>query len=359
MTGAFREASRVLKPDGSFVCVYAHKTTAGWATLVDSLRRAGFVVNEAWPLEMEKRGRRIAIDAAALKSNIIIATRKRVGAEVGRYEDEVRPDLESTVRERVNTLWELGISGADLVIACVGAGLRAFTRFSRVEFANGEEVPAERFLTEVEAVVLESILGRLLREVAGDAAQQSLAGVDAPTRFYTVWRYTYKSSELDAGEAIVFSNGTHVELDGPSGLTSGARALAERKKGKYRLRDYRERGSDERLGMPTDRGEAVPIIDVLHRVLWLMENRPGGLGGYLREASPNREELRLVAHALAGPALRGGEHSDASPNAELSALARLTANWRSLIEDAGMTPVERDERRTGQKGLDFAKGGRT
>jgi putative DNA methylase len=82
------------------------------------------------------------------------------------------------------------------VIACVGAGLRAFTRFARVEYANGEEVPAERFLAEVETVVLETILGRLSKEVGGSGASFSLAGLDAATRFYLLWRYTYKDTEL-------------------------------------------------------------------------------------------------------------------------------------------------------------------
>lgn len=45
-------------------------------------------------------------------------------------------ELEKIVRERVNSLWDLGITGADLVIACVGAGLRAFTAFSSVEDQN-------------------------------------------------------------------------------------------------------------------------------------------------------------------------------------------------------------------------------
>ena len=68
--------------------------------------------------------------------------------------------------------------------------------------------------------------------------------------------------------------------------------------------------------------------------------------------------MRLVAQALAGPALKGGELSDVSPSAELSALAKLTANWRSLVDEAAMTPAERDERRAGQKPLDFGKEGR-
>ena len=147
---------------------------------------------------------------------------KREGKATGSYETDVRPDLEAIVRERVETLWEQGISGADLVIACVGAGLPAFTRFARVEYGNGEEVPAERFLTEVETVVLDTILGRLSKEVGGNGGRTSLAGVDPATRFYILWRYTYRGADLDAGEAIVFANGTHVELDGPSGLSSGA-----------------------------------------------------------------------------------------------------------------------------------------
>jgi len=121
------------------------------------------------------------------------------------------------------------------------------------------------------------------------------------------------------------------------------------------LRDYRERGMDDRLGLPTAAADTVPVIDVLHRTLWLMENQPTRLQEFLREERPNREQLRLVAQALAGPALKGGELTDVSPSAELSALAKLMANWRSLIEDAAMTSAERDERKTGQKPLDFVK----
>ncbi len=51
MHQAFLEANRVLKSDGVMVVVYAHKTTMGWSTLIDSLRRAGFIITEAWPLD--------------------------------------------------------------------------------------------------------------------------------------------------------------------------------------------------------------------------------------------------------------------------------------------------------------------
>jgi putative DNA methylase len=350
MAQSFAEANRVLKPGGQMVVVYAHKTTLGWATLVDALRRAGFTVTEAWPLDTEMKSRLVAMETASLASSIFLVACKREGVATGSYEDQVRPELEAIVHERVDSLWKMGVMGADLVIAAVGAGLRTFTHFARVEYANGEEVPAERFLAEVETVVLENILARLSKET-GTLDRANLAGVDSVTRFYILWRYTYRTAELEAGEAIIFANGTHVELDGPGGLSTGARALVEKKKGKYHLLSYTDRGDDDNLGMPEDNGQPVPVIDALHRTLWLMENRPGALAEFLREAQPNREHMRLVAQALAGPALKGGDLADVSPTGELAALAKLTANWRSVIEDTAAISWAREERLTGQRPL--------
>ena len=177
--------------------------------------------------------------------------------------------------------------------------------------------------------------------------------MDAATDFYIDWRYTYRSAWLDAGEAIVFANGTHVELDGPEGLTAGSDAILEKKKGKYGLRDFTERGDDEDLGMPFEDGQPAPIIDALQRTLWLMENRPAELPEFLRKAQPNREQMHLVAQELAGPSLKGGELPDVSTTAERSALAKLTANWRSVVEDAVTTITERKDKRAGQKTLDM------
>ena len=332
MAQAFAEANRVLKPGGQMTVVYAHKTTLGWSTLVDALRGAGFTVTEAWPLDTEMKSRLIAMETASLASSIFLVARKREGAETGSYEDEVRPELEKIVRERVDSLWKMGITGADLVIAAVGAGLRAFTRFARVEYANGEEVPAKKFLAEVEGVVLETLLEKIF-----GLPGSGVSAVDGPSRFYVLWRYAYKAAEMEAGEAIVFTYGQNVELDGQKGLSTGRHALVEKKKGKYRLRDFTERGADEKLGLPEDGGAPAPLIDALHRILWLVENQPRALNKFLDDARPDRERLRLVAQALAGRALSGGtedgsERSVITTAAEQAALKKLVANWRALID---------------------------
>lgn len=333
MSLSFVEANRVLKLGGQIVVVYAHKTTLGWSTLVDALRKSGFIVTEAWPLDTEMKARLRGMESAALASSIFLVARKREDTATGSYEDEVRPELEHIVRERVETLWEMGITGADLVIAAVGAGLRAFTRFAKVEYANGEEVPAEKFLAEVEGVVLETLLEKIF-----GVPRAGVAAVDGASRFYVLWRYTYKAAEMDAGEAIVFTYGQGIELDGQHGLSNrGPAPLVEKKKGKYLLRDFTARGQHEKLGLPTEEGASAPLIDVLHRILWLIENEPRKLAKFLDESQPNRERLRLIAQALAGAGLKGKTEEETNmlvttTASEQSALGKLLGNWQALVE---------------------------
>jgi putative DNA methylase len=156
--------------------------------------------------------------------------------------------------------------------------------------------------------------------------------MDAATRFDVLWRYTYGAAELDAGEAIIFANGTHVELDGHNGLASGSSPVLEKNKSKYRLLDYTGRGDDENLGMPDETGTTRPMVDMLHRLLWLLENKPPHIPEFLADAQPNLEQLKLVCQALGGPALKGGELADISVGAEQSALGKLLANWSAVME---------------------------
>lgn len=331
MAQAFGEARRVLKARQPLIVVYAHKTTLGWATLVDALRIAGFTVTEAWPLDTERPGRVRDFNSAALSTSIFLIARRRENDGTGQYEQSVQPELRRIVRERVDRLWAQGVTGADLVIACLGAGMQAFTQYARVEYANGDPVPADSFLTEVEGAVLEALLAKLF-----GVNQTGVASVDAVTRFYILWRYSYRHATLEAGEAIVFAYPLHVELDGQGSLSQGVHALVEKKGGKYRLRDFSERGDDDTLGLPRH-GHPAALVDVLHRVLWLVEHQPAAIPTYLDEAGADIDQLRVVAQVLAGQALAGngsggGRVLVAARGAEAAALRKLTGNWRTLIE---------------------------
>ena len=346
MRRSFAEARRVLKPGAPLVCVYAHRTTEGWATLIRALVDAGLTVTEAWPVQTESRGRVNALGAAALSDSIFFVARRREVAGAGQYETEVEPELHRIARERVTTLWAggKGIGGADLLMAAVGAGLRAYTRFAKVEYANGEAVPAERYLREVEGVVLDVMLDEIfgLRGAA-------VGSVDSLTRFYILWRFTYRESAIEAGDAYVFCYPQGIEIDGTEGLSGPAPLLVEKSGSKFRVRTFEERGGDEEMGIGED-GKPAPLVDVIHRLLWLLDHRPARVQEFLKAARPSQEQFRLVTQALCAPVLGRPEAQDATPTAELRALARLNANWRGIVEGAAYDR-EVEARSSGQEEL--------
>lgn len=343
MHQAFCEGSRVLKAEGMMVVVYAHKTTAGWATLIDSLRRAGFTITEAWPLDTEMGTRLRATNSAALASSIFLVARKREGATVGDYAMDVKPELSQIVRERVTTLMAEGVSGADLVIACIGAGLRAYTQYERVELPNGDELDANSFLGEVQKEVVEAVLTSVMQ-----CDRRGVSLVDKPTQYYIMGRYEYGELAVEFDEANTLAKGVGVELDGVGGLTDGKLALVTKTKTTVQLRDYSDRGAYEDLGIqrtegrqtfnvkPQAIGTAPTLIDVLHRLLWLADHKPSEIPIFLNLAQPDATQLRLVAQALAGRALTpepGQETTTAQRTKEQSAIDTLLASWKRLVED--------------------------
>jgi len=359
MHQAFCEANRVLKDGGLMCVVYAHKTTAGWATLIDSLRRSKFTITEAWPLDTEQQGGLRGL-RASLASSIFLISRKRTTSQIGDFAMDVQPQLREIIQSRVKNLMEEGVSGADLVIACVGAGLRAYTQFDSVELPNGDELDASTFLDEVQKEVAETILREVL-----NCDSKGVSQIDKTTQYYILARYEYGEAEVDFDEANTLAKGVGVELDGPNGLTDGKIALVAKTKNTVKLRNYVERGEFEGLGLrdwesgkrkefnqpspqpsPSGRGSHQPsLIDILHRLLWLIQHKPGDIGEYIALSQPDSGQLRLVAQALAGRALTdsgiGNQESGLNeetikPNPrtpEQQAIDTLLASWKRTIEE--------------------------
>lgn len=320
MADAFREAHRVLKPGAPLVCVYAHKTTLGWSSLVEALRQARFSITEAWPLDTEMPERSIGQGTSSLASSIFLVARRRDTDEVGEA-GAVQRELDGIIEARLDRLIAAEVSGADLIIAAIGAGLRAYTRYASVELPNGEALPAEAFLQQVQARVLDAVL----RKIHG-LDDGGTSAVDAATRYYVLSRYSYGYGTVDFDEANNLARTAGVELDD---LKTGPDRLADVAKGKVTLLDYAARGEDEQLGIPNGDGPA-RLVDVLHGLLWRAEHRRHEVRAYLDEARPDPEALRSVAQALQGRALR--DDNESKPR-EAQACERLLGSWRTLVED--------------------------
>lgn len=324
MASAFAEAHRVLKPGAPLVCVYAHKTTLGWASLVEALRQARFLITEAWPLDTEMPERSIGQGTASLASSIFLVARRRQHDEVGQYA-QVQHELGEVVAERLDRLTAAGVSGSDLVIAAIGAGLRPFTRYAAVELPNGEEIPAERFLEEVQARVLSAVLA----QVHGLA--NGVGAIDAATRYYVIARYSFGYADVEFDEANNLARTAGVEL---GDLANCEVPLASISKGKVRLLDFEARGEEPALGIAADDGGSPRLIDGLHGLLWRAAHDAKSLRTYLDEARLDPQKLRLVAQALQGKGLAAeGEQKPA----EARACERLLGAWRTLVEDNLLT----------------------
>jgi pyruvate/2-oxoglutarate dehydrogenase complex dihydrolipoamide acyltransferase (E2) component len=94
-----------------------------------------------------------------------------------------------------------GVRGADLVFACIGPALEIFSRYRRVETADGREISLAEYLEKVWEVVgrtaLENVLG-----TAEAKARNGVAGAleeDARLTALFLWTLQSTSGELTAG----------------------------------------------------------------------------------------------------------------------------------------------------------------
>lgn len=321
MAQSFAEANRVLKRNAPLIVVYAHKTTFGWSTLVDALRSARFRITEAWPLDTEMPERSGGQGTSSLATSIFLVARKRDTEEVGDLV-EVRRDLDALIAARLKRLADAGVNGADLVIATMGAALEPYTRYASVELPNGDELPADVFLEDVQR----RVLGAILKQVHG--LGEGVDDVDPVTRYYVLARYSYDYASVDFDEANNLARSASVEL---ADLATASPPLATINKGSVTLHDYSERGDDDHLGL-LDGNPNRPLIDVLHGVLWRSAHNPRDIRAYLDAARPDPIALRLVAQALQGRALRGEDYAT-SKHREQQACERLLGAWNTLVED--------------------------
>jgi len=197
MTRAFAEGRRLLREDGVGTVVFAHKTTEGWEALLSGLVRAGWTVTASWPITTERGSRLRARESAALAASVHLIIRPRPeDAPVGDWAEVLR-ELPRRVGEWMDRLQREGIRGADLVFACIGPALEIFSRYSRVETAEGREVTLAEFLEKVWEVVGRAALQQVLGSADGAGA------LEEDARLVALFLWTLQSTNANGGQAEV------------------------------------------------------------------------------------------------------------------------------------------------------------
>jgi adenine-specific DNA methylase len=256
ITQSFTEIRRILKPDGIAVIVFAYKSTEAWETIINGLLKSGLVLTASWPIHTERAGRLRAQESAALASSVYMVCRKRTEEKIA-YFNEVRDKIDKRIKEKLAQFWEQGISGADFFVSAIGPAVEVFGKYSKVEKLSGEEVSVQELLEYVRKIVSEFALERVLKRA-------DLGGVDAETRFYLLWRWTFGNAKVHFDDAIKLSRPMGVEL---TQLWDGG-SLVKKEKEFIRVLAPQERAKDSAFLKKT---KFTSIIDVLHYVLVLWE----------------------------------------------------------------------------------------
>ena len=191
----FSQGRRILKPDGVGCVVFAHQTTEGWEAFLGGLIAAGWTATASWPIATERASRLRARDNASLATSVHLVCRARAtNATVGDWGSVLR-ELPNRVGDWMERLQSEGVRGADLVFACIGPALEIFSRYSKVETADGREVVLAEYLEKVWEVVGRSALAQVLGTAEAKARNGAAGAVEEDARLTALFLWTLQSTE--------------------------------------------------------------------------------------------------------------------------------------------------------------------
>ncbi|MEW5704943.1 MAG: DUF1156 domain-containing protein [Pseudomonadota bacterium] len=200
MGRAFGEGRRVLCEDGVGSVVFAHKTTEGWEALLSGMIRGGWTITGSWPIATEMGSRLRARESAALATSVHLICRPRPDdAPIGDWADVLR-ELPKRVGDWMEHLQGEGVRGADLVFACIGPALEIFSRYAKVETADGREVALAEYLEKVWEVVGRSALGQVLGTAEARARNGAAGAVEEDARLTALFLWTLQSTNGEVAE---------------------------------------------------------------------------------------------------------------------------------------------------------------
>lgn len=177
--------------------MYAHQSTEAWTTLCNSILGARMNITGSWPMDTEVSGA-LKADKAFLESSVTVACRPSERKGYGDFKS-VKKDIEQKVSEEVESLYELGFRGADLLTACFGQAVSEFGKYKSVEKSDGSEVTVAELL-------------EMARNAAFDSLLKGVQGDDY-TKFYIGWLQLNGTSDTDFDDATKFTRvGVNVNI---------------------------------------------------------------------------------------------------------------------------------------------------
>ena len=180
---AFAAILEVHDHDYPFTLFYAFKqaetsdegtASTGWETMLEGLLDAGVTITGTWPIRTEKPGGIREVGRAALSSSIVLVCRRRPADAPLTTRRDFLSALRAELPEALRCLQQGNIAPVDLAQASIGPGMAVFSRYTRVEGADGDNMTVRDALTEINSAL----------DVVLDEQQ---ADFDSDTRWAVAW----------------------------------------------------------------------------------------------------------------------------------------------------------------------------
>lgn len=282
-------------------------TSPGWASFLQAVVNAGFIVDGTWPLRTELGNRIVGANANVLASSIVLVCRKRPADAPVATRREFVARLRRVLPEAVRAIREAGVGPVDMQQAVIGPGMGVFSSFAQVLEDDDRSMTVARALALVNHV--------------WDALESEWdATVDPETQVALAWYASWGYDLRPSGELITLANAKNTSLDA---LFDGR--VFENRKGRAALVERAQLGEDRR----SSDGRRTPVWVYAQLTARLLGAETGGLDAAaalvaeMDEAT--REAVRALAYRLYEIASRKGWAQEALVWNELAEL------WPELV----------------------------
>ena len=314
---------RVSADDSPTAIYYAFKQTeveaegvasTGWASFLQSVLEAGFIVDATLPVRTERAARSIGIGTNALASSIVLVCRKRSEeAKVTTRADFLKV-LRRELPPALKLLQQGSIAPVDMAQASIGPGMAVFSRYAKVLEADDSPMSVKTALQLINAE-LDSFLS------------EQEAEFDAWTRFAVTWFETHTMERASYGEAETLATARGVSVSGveQSGIIESGR-------GKVRLIPREELPAD---WDPTEDDRPTVWESTQHLIRRLDDGGEDAAADLLARLGSMAEPARDLAYRLFGICERKGWAEEGR------AYNGLVVVWPDLARKAAETRAQR------------------
>jgi adenine-specific DNA methylase len=163
MREAFKEITRLLKPDGRAVVMFGHKSLIAWDAVMTPLLESGLVPVASWPVHTERKAKFRHGHIAALSSSCLMICKMGTPAQEGEVQwrafmARYMPDLKAVAAH----YRDCRLYGIDLLTAMVAPALARFARHTAVVEEDRALTPAD-VLTRLPDAMLQFHINEVLR----------------------------------------------------------------------------------------------------------------------------------------------------------------------------------------------------